>query len=1241
MHIVNACKKIGDSNGWEDHGIGDVLGGISATTMLTNTQSGWGVAAKPGSYTANCNNHFGSSSDLVVDVKNALQPDTRYGQGMESAAVEVYNGNSSDTKKVFSVQLSPDANDTVPFFGAYVGPTNTAPPSDSGNNGGGDTYGSGEPLKNNSSGPNAYDLVNLLNPFADYFYNVTGNCSPSNQPMCPDYSILNEYSDSIAPQDQIYNTGANGNGAPTGNHPTNGVDRFNFYFRPDCSYNPNTDVYLKWQRGQGTTQTQPDQSTHWILYDTSTGQPVSPPIYPYTQNYQSQDVGTLNKNHIYMWSWFDVNRAHGLSIWMPFSEVTSTSLFSPSSCGWNLTGHSSVSPAAGTQATFQHYINNSGPTNASYSWKIQGLYYSNGGTTQNGNYSEYHCGDNGTGEGTISQPAASNNVCPPTPLQNGSVPNGTYQGQPGNSPTHTLYYNFPSNAQAGDRYCQQIEYTPQSSTDGSSGNSSPVCVTYSPNGSANSTCFDTSLTVPGSLTGSYGGSDYGTYQARGVFYGAGYAYGTTQNPPNGLVSRNGGTPYTTSEGFAFAYGNSKAGTSTTDFTYSSASTGVRAVTEMQVNATFSYQVPTYDKYGNISGYQTVTYQQWTTVPGTHQDNQLPCYQAQCSISVQSEDPSGLVVAGGKYDVRIHVQDISPGGPANPWGWIPDPAYPSPAQYIPEPNIGAFIVEGINGNNSNYFEQSLDSPGTMWGGQTRDISFQVKAQTGGPHIENLTAYPGYTGQAGFQLGSGCQSVPVDVVQHFNLRGSPTGGLDDEENPTNFSYNTYVCNNEPGANASISLPGDVNTWLSGTPMAISGPPYNGSTYSPCDAPPIYSGNVPINPPVIAGENYCDNLSINYTQGYVNQAGQVFDTSTPFSQQGCDHVHNAPYFKVYGKGLSAGGEFSDISNTCSGGTLAGWNDNRNSLPDMGAGAELSNLALTNIVGFASSQNGVATGVDAARLNFANNGPAVNVGKPSPQLGGQYGSCQPLTKISPPLSALTYPASGVPLPNNINVNSVDAGMSGSQQSYVYGSSNSPTNATIDGGNPTGSVNAGHNISIFVNGNAYIKSNIVYKPGSWSPDANGAYQAPSFVLKATGNIYIDPSVTELDGLYVAEKDKAGNAGAIYTCQDANASIRILNLYEACNNQLKIYGALVADQINLMRSFGSLRDNKTYINEKPNEYGNNSLPICSNSGALASPVCAAEAIIFSPELYLSTPAVGLPNNGAVEYDAITSLPPVL
>jgi hypothetical protein len=160
------------------------------------------------------------------------------------------------------------------------------------------------------------------------------------------------------------------------------------------------------------------------------------------------------------------------------------------------------------------------------------------------------------------------------------------------------------------------------------------------------------------------------------------------------------------------------------------------------------------------------------------------------------------------------------------------------------------------------------------------------------------------------------------------------------------------------------------------------------------------------------------------------------------------------------------------------------------------------------------------------------------------------------------------------------------------------------------GTLSAGHNVSIFVNGDAYISSNISYAD-NW-PAGN----APSFILHATGNIYIDPGVTKLAGVYIAQDKSDGSKGKIYTCADTSnhfSPMQASNLYSDCNNQLVVTGSFVAKQVNLMRTFGSLRD------EEPNPGSPGGTPIvpltwssCGAAGAgLAGESCPDSTTLAS------------------------------
>lgn len=94
----------------------------------------------------------------------------------------------------------------------------------------------------------------------------------------------------------------------------------------------------------------------------------------------------------------------------------------------------------------------------------------------------------------------------------------------------------------------------------------------------------------------------------------------------------------------------------------------------------------------------------------------------------------------------------------------------------------------------------------------------------------------------------------------------------------------------------------------------------------------------------------------------------------------------------------------------------------------------------------------------------------------------------------------------------------------------------------------------------------------------------------ATGNIYISPNVTELDGVYTTQPLSVAAGGKIYTCSPPLASLTatdnipasfIANAYTGCSNQLTVYGSFVANQVVMMRTFGSLRDEAPIVVNTP------------------------------------------------------------
>lgn len=160
----------------------------------------------------------------------------------------------------------------------------------------------------------------------------------------------------------------------------------------------------------------------------------------------------------------------------------------------------------------------------------------------------------------------------------------------------------------------------------------------------------------------------------------------------------------------------------------------------------------------------------------------------------------------------------------------------------------------------------------------------------------------------------------------------------------------------------------------------------------------------------------------------------------------------------------------------------------------------------------------------------------------------------------------------------------------------------------------------ILVRGDVYISGNITYDPTApWN-----AATIPAFrIISLGGNIYIDPSVTALDGLYVAVPSSAGVGGYIFTCASSSGPLTSAQVAAQCGNQLVVTGAMAAKQVKLLRTYGDVGASTNAGDQDPYSAGNR----------------ASERFIFTPELWLprqaSTPPAGY------QFDAIANLPPVV
>jgi hypothetical protein len=532
-------------------------------------------------------------------------------------------------------------------------------------------------------------------------------------------------------------------------------------------------------------------------------------------------------------------------------------------------------------------------------------------------------------------------------------------------------------------------------------------------------------------------------------------------------------------------------------------------------------------WSNGTTYYLDTNGNWSTNPSTV----VNCFTANTCVNpltIDGDGPSDVVVASGV----IHVSGLYKNTGLLPL-WYP----------------------AVTASDGNTYPVQI-SGSTLDPGQTAPFSFTMGAP---PTVQtySLSVNPVYFGAMATPPSQSC-SANVPIYQWF----SSSLGAQSSLNPTvehpyqGADYKTIInVKNDSSHDVNIPTASSFYTKPVGggqTTIASAG----GGTYpsSPGGTTTTtLSGHYDIpSGSYKAGDEYCAHVHADYTEGYVGPDNSVVGKQNPQDATSCPRVTNEPYFKIYNSDISAGGSFNNC--TSDGGTLAGYADVSDPPgATRGSSTELSALALVKATGVASAQgtsniNGLPT-----KLTFANTGVQVdNTGNESPVLGGQFGGCRKLTNETAPSSATSFGGATFPI----------AGKNGP---YKH-----TGNLRVNGS----SLGASQNVSLFVDGDIYIASNVTYG-NNWQ-----AGTAPSLVVHATGNIYIASGVKHLAGLYIAQDKPDGSKGKIYTCATAAGSnftpVATAQLYNSCKNQLVVTGSFVAKQTNLMRTFGSLRD------EEPN-----------------------------------------------------------
>jgi hypothetical protein len=399
-------------------------------------------------------------------------------------------------------------------------------------------------------------------------------------------------------------------------------------------------------------------------------------------------------------------------------------------------------------------------------------------------------------------------------------------------------------------------------------------------------------------------------------------------------------------------------------------------------------------------------------------------------------------------------------------------------------------------------------------------------------------------------------------------------------------TYTVNNSGSTSSTNVNCSTYATTYAGYHAGGSAPP-GGSPLGPSPGCPrsfgvgstsVATEDVPI---VTANQSICRTLSVDpYTiTGGSRSTNEV-----------CVVVANKPYLKVFGGDISVGNGLStsiDVCTNYNNAAVMAWNE-RGAGGYSGAGAQYATYALRRITDFSTAQGNAGGAPVPAGLAFANT--SINVA--SGDFGGTFGSvtCIPDYWSRKPASTSTLPA---------NVSAMTTG--------AYAASGT---TTLTGGN----VNPGQKTSVYIDGDVYINSNITY-PGNWQAD-----RVPLFQLVVRGNIFISGAVTQLDGVYIAQRS-SGAGGQIYTCATGASAPTLTNgaFYNGCTNKLTINGVFVANSVEFLRTGGTL--SQSSVGEST---GSNS---------------ASEVFNFSPLLWMTQP---LDTSGRVDnYDSIISLPPVL
>ena len=444
------------------------------------------------------------------------------------------------------------------------------------------------------------------------------------------------------------------------------------------------------------------------------------------------------------------------------------------------------------------------------------------------------------------------------------------------------------------------------------------------------------------------------------------------------------------------------------------------------------------------------------------------------------------------------------------------------------------------------------------------------------------------------GTGTSAMDCATVQYnFTLApsinvssgGNPITGAVEQGDVVTFTYAVANGGTTVSQNASCTIYGVTRNGYTGIPTPNDSTSDVGYTAPATGCPRTFP----------AGSNTTI-ATENVTASTVNKTICRSLFISPISQsnpaaasvEACVPVGAKPYVRVYGGDVSAGNGFGASCASNPSAAIVGWN--KESATYSGAGTQYAMFALNKIYDFAGSLGNSGGAPVPDGLAFAHNGIVGGL------FGGSLGAvpCMSDFYAAKPSSAAVLAAT--------DITSLSTG------AYAL--------TTGSGTTLKGALGAGKRISIFVQGDVLIDGNITY-PANWTAGAT-----PLLQLVVKGNIFVSQSVTQIDGVYIAQPAGTGG-GAIYTCADPTLPASAVltdrgTLYGLCKNKLTINGVFAANQVQFLRTNGTLSQ--------------------SSAAETAASGAGAEVFNFSPAVWMAYPPGQAQTN---DYDSIVSLPPIL